>query len=149
MHPPTNHLSAEQHYATPCPSPLQPSYFPSDRQFPLYAQPNTLRPRRASRHRSYTARRLPPRCNDIRTGERRPRLKQRRSSFALSDAFERDSGVEFVVSPMLPSMSTTSISSTTSSVRSRMKAVLLDLVHTVKDKWNRSVPSLHISEPED
>ncbi|PIL24388.1 hypothetical protein GSI_14141 [Ganoderma sinense ZZ0214-1] len=138
--------------------PAQPFFFPSDRQFPLYAHCNSQRPvRRVNRHRSNGARRTPSRRNDLRTVDNRlPPLKQRRSSFALSAAFERDGRVEFVVSSKLPptprsgSRSVTSVS-TTSSVRSRMKAVLVDLVHTVKAKChrNRSLPRILVVEPAD
>ena len=70
MYPPTKRLSFEQQYLTAPSFPHQSSYFPSDRQFPLYAQADqSQRPRRVSRHRAYTARRLSSRRNDVRVSQ--------------------------------------------------------------------------------
>ena len=47
--------------------PAQPFFFPSDRQFPLYAHCNSQRPvKRGSRHRSSITRKTPSRRNDLR-----------------------------------------------------------------------------------
>ncbi|KAI1788362.1 hypothetical protein LXA43DRAFT_642423 [Ganoderma leucocontextum] len=148
---PSKAPTTTQYSTTPSLS-AQPFFFPSDRQFPLYAHCNSQRPvRRTNRNRSSTARRATPRRNDVRTVDNRRPLKQRRSSFALSDAFEWDGRVEFVVSSELPSTPRSASSiSTTSSVKSRMKAVLVDLVHTVKAKCSRSsLPRISVVEPTD
>ncbi|KAI1781553.1 hypothetical protein LXA43DRAFT_1056152 [Ganoderma leucocontextum] len=131
--------------------------FPSERPFPLYAHCNTKRSQRAPRNHCNTAHIIPTRRQDLmQTVDCRYSKKNtRRSSFALSDIFELDEEefqVEFEISPILPSTPTSaysgSIATSSRSVKSRIKTVVVDLAHALKSKLSRSrPPKIYLVEP--
>ncbi|TFK91781.1 hypothetical protein K466DRAFT_659813 [Polyporus arcularius HHB13444] len=121
---------------------FQSFHFPSDRQFPLYAHCNSQHRRSTPRIRCNTQCTPRSRHRDLmRTVDHRIPVneKRRRSSFALSDIFERDEEeVEVEISPVLPSTPSSACSvSTSDSAKSLVKSALSDLAHTVKTKWGR------------
>ncbi|KAI0707804.1 hypothetical protein C8Q76DRAFT_628207 [Earliella scabrosa] len=135
---------------------FHPLYFNVDRHFPLYAHCNSQHHHQpVFRSRPNIIHTLPSRRNDLmQTVDYRYTEKCRRSSFALSDIFELDEEeVEIEISPVLPSApnSASSIStSTTASVKVRMRAVLIDLAHAVKVKLIRARSTrMHVVEPAD
>ncbi|RDX46901.1 hypothetical protein OH76DRAFT_1485170 [Lentinus brumalis] len=120
---------------------FQSLHFPSDRQFPLYAHCDSQRRRLTPRIRCNTQCTPRSRQRDLmQTVDHRFPEKRRRSSFALSDIFERDEDeVEIEISPVLPSTPSSACSiSTSNSAKSLMKSALSDLAHTVKTKWGRA-----------
>ncbi|KAI0807651.1 hypothetical protein C8Q74DRAFT_79364 [Fomes fomentarius] len=132
---------------------FQPLYFPVDRQFPLYAHCNAPHHQRTARPRYNSSFSLSTRRPDLmQTIDYRYTHKGRRSSFALCDIFElEEEEVEIEISSVLPSAPDSACSiSTTQSVKNRMKAVLIDLVHTFKTTWSRAHSMrMQVVEPAD